>query len=189
MRESFIGFPTLAAQFPRQIYGRARDFPGFSKDLLATGFNRLVMLGPVHGLVEILAGALLNPVAAVASVSLTARIGTGTVASASLDTDVTDNDGITIDSIGTNTPGFFRLRLWHSTDRRLNCLGVSEGGIRALPVNAATISPYLKSSFASTVTGDGPLEVGITVTAQPTAAFTLDFLRVLEYPDLTTLYG
>jgi hypothetical protein len=186
MRESFVGFPELDLPAPRVILARGRFFPQFSGQILAAASTtHLVRLPPTQGVVEILAGGIFNPNAAsAASVALAARIGGTIVGQAILNTDAVDNDTITVRSIAANTPGLLKLTLWPDLQLPgLVSLGVGQGGVITLPVNGAFLTNAMRLTPTTTANVfDGPLELSIIQTGTG-AAFALDFVRVVEYPE------
>jgi hypothetical protein len=187
MRQSFEGFPTIALPSPRIVLARERVFHNANKSLLSTAtLAPLVSLPPIRGVWEVLAGGLANPKASACSIDLLALAGLSSaqvVGRAKLATDVLDNDGLTNDAIAANTPVVFRMLFWPSVDDRLNCLGESLGGIVTLPVNGAFLSTAVRVNIVSTAdVVDGPIDLALLSITATSAAFTLDWLRVLAYP-------
>lgn len=198
MRQSFAGFPNLPLPAPRVVLARERTFPALQKVLLtvAAGIKVVASLPAMnHGFWKVIAGGLANPNAANngAAIDLLALSGlaaANVVGRARLTTDQNDNVPA-LASIGTNTPVLFELFFWPSVDDRMNSRGRSWGGL---------VSGFTGQTFAGTLglpdsgfvttadVVDGPIDLVILAVVGTTAAFTLDFLKVIEYPNAEDMW-
>ena len=189
------GFPQLAAPFARQVYAGGRSFPQCIKAaLVANTFTHLKTIPPSRSLMEITAGALLNRSSnSDTSLSLEARVANVAVGQATLILSQTDGASVA-QQIGVNTPGFFRLLLWPGIDQRWQSAGYTVGGIVTIATTLGGVFfPALNATALSTASRPGsPLEIGVNFVsngASDSGDFTLDWLRVFEYPDAQAMWG
>lgn len=193
MRESFGGFPTLSLPSARVVLARERTFANLQKLAMtvAFGIRPVVSLPPMNrGYFKIVAGGLANPglttdATAIDLLAVSGLSSAQVIGRARLTTDQ-NNDVAALQSIAANTPVLFEMDFWPSVDDRLNCRGLSRGGLVAsftgTALAGATGLP--SGSFVTTAdVVDGPIDLVILAVTATSAAFTLDFVKVIEYPD------
>ncbi len=146
------------------------------------------------GPIEITAGGLANPATANgASVDMVARTGGVILGQARLFTDLNDANA-NLHSIAANTPCLFSLTLWRNNFRNaVSSVGVTVGGLAVLSGEAAADTSFARNVVvAGAAAGPlaqvanvhlGDLQIGFTSIAVAAVLFTLDWLRIVEYPE------
>jgi hypothetical protein len=187
MALDMFGVPRFELPVPRVLYARHGSFESLLAVTLPTASDLvLTTVSGTGGPLEICAGGIANPQAVntPVSASLVARAGGTLVGEARITTDLNDS-AAALQSIPANTPWVMRLLLWFTQGRNaLSSVGVGEGGLSAVQaqVAGAAQGPWIISTQTQNV-GLGTLRIGVTSVATAAVLFTLDWLRIVEYPD------
>lgn len=196
MQTDLAGFPRLGLPHPRVLYARSGSFEALQAVTLALSPADVIVTSVAAGAgpIEIQAGGLANPSTnAGASVDLVARTGGVILGQARLFTDLADA-AAGLHSIAANTPCLFSLTLWRNAFRNaVSSVGVTMGGLVVLSGEAGADTSFARNipnaGAAAGVLAQvanvhlGDLQIGFTSIAVAAVLFTLDWLRIVEYPE------